>query len=215
MPAQPNWTWTTSDGKSYQNVVVTQIGADTATITHSLGVAHVSIALLPPDIQKQLDYDPRAASQIPALVDGKLVSTDGTAAVTPGSNVKYYAIYYSAQWCPPCHKFTPVLVQWYNQFKPTHPGFELIFVSEDHSETDMFNYMKEMAMPWPAVRFTELSHPRDFMGSNIEKFAHDGIPDLVLVDAGGKVLSDSWRDGTYVGPEAVVDDINKLVAAGP
>ena len=63
MPAQPNWTWTTSDGKTYQNVVVTKIEPLTVTITHSTGVAHIPIFLLPPDIQKQLNYDPHAAGQ--------------------------------------------------------------------------------------------------------------------------------------------------------
>lgn len=62
MPSQPNWTWTASDGTTYQNVVVTEIGPETVTITHSMGVAHVSINLLPPDIQKQLNYNPHAAS---------------------------------------------------------------------------------------------------------------------------------------------------------
>jgi thiol-disulfide isomerase/thioredoxin len=211
MPAQPNWTWTTSDGKTYQNVVVTKIEAETVSVTHSMGVAHIPINLLPPDIQKQLNYDPHAAAQIPSLIADKLVSADGTAANAPGKSVQYYAIYYSAQWCPPCHAFTPRLVSWYNKFKPAHPNFELIFVSEDRDEAAMLSYMKEMTMPWPAVRFSDLKHDGGFKGSGIEKFAGDGIPDLVLLDAGGKVLSDSYQNGTYVGPEAVVEDINKLI----
>ena len=62
-PAQPNWTWTTSEGTTYHNVVVTKIGPDTVSITHTMGVAHdIPIATLPPDIQKLLNYDPAAAS---------------------------------------------------------------------------------------------------------------------------------------------------------
>jgi len=45
-----------------QNVVVTKIEPETVSITHSIGVAHVPINLLPPDIQKQLNYGPHAAS---------------------------------------------------------------------------------------------------------------------------------------------------------
>jgi len=213
MPSQPNWTWETSDGKTYQNVVVTKIEPDTVSITHAMGVAHISISLLPPEIQKQLNYDPQAASQIAALIDAKLVSADGTAASTPSASVQYYAIYYSAQWCPPCHHFTPELVQWYNKFKPSHSNFELIFVSEDHNRDSMLAYMKEMTMPWPAFQFDALKHDGvgTFRSSGIEKFAGDGIPDLVLVNASGKVLSDSYRDGTYVGPEEVMTDIGNLV----
>ena len=62
IPAQPNWTWTTfPDSKTYQNVVINKIEVDTVSITHSMGVAHIPISTLPPDIQKQLYYDPVAA----------------------------------------------------------------------------------------------------------------------------------------------------------
>jgi thiol-disulfide isomerase/thioredoxin len=213
MPAHPHWTWNTSDGNTYQDVVVTKIEPDTVIITHSLGVAHISIDLLPPDIQKQLNYSPDAASQLVALISDKLVSADGTPAGTPDASVQYYAIYYSAAWCPPCHAFTPRLVDWYKKFKPSHPNFELIFVSEDHTEAAMLGYMKDMTMPWPAVRFGNLQHDGNgtFKGSGIEQFADSGIPDLVLVDSGGKVLSDSFQNDKYVGPQAVVGDINNLI----
>jgi hypothetical protein len=56
MPAQPNWTWTTTDGRTYQNVVVTKMEADSVTITHSLGVAHIQVFFLPPELKKQLNY---------------------------------------------------------------------------------------------------------------------------------------------------------------
>jgi hypothetical protein len=62
MPAQPNWTWTTSDGQEYDDVVVNKIEADTVSITHSRGVAHVAIDTLPPEIQKRLGYDAVAAA---------------------------------------------------------------------------------------------------------------------------------------------------------
>lgn len=62
LPAQPNWKWTTSDGTTYQDVVISKIEPDTVSITHSLGVAHVPIVSLPPDIQKQLNYDPAVAA---------------------------------------------------------------------------------------------------------------------------------------------------------
>ena len=155
-------------------------------------------------------------SPFAASLSGKLVSLDGTALPTPSSSVHYYAIYYSAQWCPPCHAFSPQLVKWYNKFKPSHPDFELIFVSEDHDGSAMLDYMKEMAMPWPAVRFSDLKHDGNntFKGSGIEKYAGTGIPDLVLVDASGNVLSDSFQGTQYLGPETVVNDINRI-AGGP
>jgi thiol-disulfide isomerase/thioredoxin len=147
------------------------------------------------------------------------------------ASIKYFAIYYGADWCPPCHAFTPKLVQFYNSFKPTHPDFELIFVSEDRSADALLVYMEELNMPWPAVRFNSLRHDGvgTFKGSGIEAFAGDTIPDLVLVDSNGQVLSDSYLEAQqlapagpdnpvpltvnrqYIGPNKVLDDIQAMV----
>ena len=123
------------------------------------------------------------------------------------AGLQYVAFYYSASWCPPCRAFTPSLVQFYNGFKPSHPNFELIFVNHDHSEGDMLSYVKGDAMPWPSVWFGDL-HNRDV---DANQFCGSGIPDLVLVDGNGSVLSDSFRWGGYLGPQHVVDDIQKMV----
>src|SRR5436190_23098897 len=71
----------------------------------------------------------------------------------PLAQTQYYAIYFSASWCPPCRKFTPELVTWYNTHKKDNPQFELIFISHDETEAAMTNYMKVDAMPWPALDF--------------------------------------------------------------
>jgi nucleoredoxin len=120
-------------------------------------------------------------------------------------DAKYVAFYYSASWCPPCRIFTPKLVDFYNSFKAQHPDFELIFVTADQSQADMLAYMKGEKMPWPAVRFDDID------GTNATRYSGAGIPDLVLVDAGGKVLSDSFNGSDYVGPDKVVEDIKSIV----
>ena len=108
---------------------------------------------------------------------------------------------------PPCRAFTPKLVDFYKQFKSQHPNFELIFVNHDESGDAMLEYMKTDAMPWPAVRFDDIESVK------ANKYCGAGIPDLVLVDADGKVLSDSFNGQEYVGPEKVMDDIKSLVHA--
>jgi nucleoredoxin len=120
-------------------------------------------------------------------------------------DVKFFAFYYSASWCPPCKVFTPKLVQFYNEFKPQHPNFELIFVSHDNTADDTFGYMIGDSMPWPAARY------EDIEGSNANQYCGSGIPDLVLVGNDGKVLSNSFAGPTYVGPYKVLEDIKRLV----
>jgi nucleoredoxin len=122
-------------------------------------------------------------------------------------DVKYWAFYYSASWCPPCRAFTPQLVDFYNYFKKSHPNFELIFVNDDRSEDDMLAYMKKDEMLWPAVRFSDI----DSSSLDAKKYCGPGIPCLVLTDENGKVLSDSFQGKDYVGPTKVMEDIKKMV----
>jgi nucleoredoxin len=123
------------------------------------------------------------------------------------AGIKYWAFYYSASWCPPCRAFTPRLVDFYNSFKPSHPDFELIFVSCDNSDSDAVGYMKMDSMPWPAVGYAEIANP----ALEAKKYSCPYIPCLVLVDANGNVLSNTFENGQYTGPNHVVDDIARMV----
>lgn len=116
------------------------------------------------------------------------------------------ALYFSAHWCGPCRKFTPQLVEFYNRVAAQHPEFELIFVSDDRSAPDMQNYMREANMPWPAVDYQKLAGK-----GALKKFGGAAIPCLVLVDATGKVLSDSYVGKDYRGPAKVMADIDSIL----
>jgi nucleoredoxin len=135
------------------------------------------------------------------LADGHAKPFDASAL----AGVKYFAFYYSASWCAPCRAFTPKLVEFYRSFKAQHPNFELIFVNHDEDADAMLEYMKSDAMPWPAVRFDDIG------STKADKYCGPGIPDLVLVDDHGKVLSDSFSGQDYRGPQAVIEDIQSMV----
>jgi len=120
-----------------------------------------------------------------------------------------YGLYFSAHWCPPCRKFTPQLVAYYTQIAHDHPEFEIIFVSADKSAEDMATYMRESGMPWLAIEYGKLANV-----PALQKYAGRGIPDLVIVDASGKVLADSFVGGKYVGPGRVLDDLSAIFARG-
>ena len=64
-------------------------------------------------------------------------------------------------------------------------------------------------MPWPAIEYGKLANV-----PSLQKYAGRGIPDLVIVDASGKVLADSFVGGKYVGPGRVLDDLSAIFARG-
>ena len=85
----------------------------------------------------------RQASGFAANLQGHLVvQEDGQFKDFDASTlqgVKYWAIYFSASWCPYCQAFTPDLIRFYRDFKPDHPNFELILVCHDKSEEAMLS----------------------------------------------------------------------------
>jgi nucleoredoxin len=154
---------------------------------------------------------PAAPGKFTSEIAGKLVSLKGRtlspAAGTPAPGTKYYALYFSAQWCPPCRAFTPELVAAYKTLKSRHPDFELVFISNDEDTEAMKTYMSEYKMPWPALR-------HEIGGSlpAVQRYNGRGIPHLVFITADGEVLSTSYVDGQYVGPRKVLADIKKTLA---
>jgi nucleoredoxin len=153
---------------------------------------------------------PEAPSVMARRLQGKLVRLQGNS-LQPHeagrlNGVKFYALYYSASWCGPCRQFTPRLVDAYQNLRAEYPEFEVVFVSADNSAGDMKDYMKGDRMAWPALRYETVQTSADIM-----RYCGDGIPCLVLVDDKGKVLSDTNRDGDYVGPQVVLEDTRKLL----
>ena len=118
---------------------------------------------------------------------------------------KYTALYFSAHWCPPCRMFTPKLVEWYNNFKPKHPDFELVFVSSDRDQAAMEDYIKGDNMPWPAVAFDKAQ------SETFRKFGSSGIPYLVLIDNEGNAVT-AQPDNEWQSPQEVLSKIEEIVS---
>jgi len=131
-----------------------------------------------------------------SLQDGRLQPFD----MRGLSGVKFFGIMFSAGWCGPCRQFAPELLDAYRKIREVYPEFQLILVSRDRSPDAMRDYMRDEGMPWPALRYGASAGLPE-----IERLAGPGIPDLVLVDAEGRVLADSFRGGEYLGPDSVLD----------
>jgi nucleoredoxin len=94
----------------------------------------------------------------------------------------YVMYYFSAAWCPPCRKFTPVLVDFYNK-NGGKENFEIVFVSADRSAEKMKAYMTDKKMPWVAIP------PKSRGKTDLKKISPRGIPHLVLVDKKGNIIA--------------------------
>ena len=138
--------------------------------------------------------------------NGDVVHLDETAL----ANKKLIALYFSAQWCGPCRKFTPQLVDYYKRVAPEHPEFEVVFYSRDRSTYAMEKYMREENMPWPAIDFAKLNGKQA-----LTKNAGPGIPSLVLFDSTGNLISSSYAGSQYRGPQQVLADLDAIFAGKP
>ncbi|HSH39243.1 MAG TPA: thioredoxin-like domain-containing protein, partial [Chthoniobacterales bacterium] len=151
--------------------------------------------------------------KIAELVKGDLVtSKNGILSVVNDQTFeqkKLIGLFFAGNWCPSCRKFTPELVQYYNRVAAAHPELEVVFVSSDRSASAMEKYMRDSNMPWPAVKYEKIAEKEE-----LKKYAGSGIPCLVLVDASGRVLSDSYAGKTYLGPSKVLRDLDHLFAGG-
>jgi nucleoredoxin len=89
-------------------------------------------------------------------------------------NVKYTMLYFSAQWCPPCRAFTPVLSKWYSEHLAL--DMDIVYVSSDNSERDFNDYYSKM--PWLAIPYEN----RDLVQDLINTYDITGFPTLIIVD---------------------------------
>jgi nucleoredoxin len=125
-----------------------------------------------------------------------------------GTVPEFTALYFSAQWCPPCRMFTPKLVDWYKKFKAEHPNFELVFVSGDRDEASMSKYIKDDGMPWPVVAYDKRQNEL------FQKYASDGIPYLVLINKDGQALT-AKPGNEWQSPAGTLEQIEKIVGGKP
>uniref|UniRef100_UPI00358FAD39 nucleoredoxin isoform X2 n=1 Tax=Myxine glutinosa TaxID=7769 RepID=UPI00358FAD39 len=99
----------------------------------------------------------------------------------------HIGLYFSANWCPPCKAFTPLLCETYRRVREAGKKFEIIFVSSDRSEESFQQYFGEM--PWLAVPYADTQR-RESLG---KLYSIQGIPSLILLDPGGHLITSTGR----------------------
>ncbi len=143
--------------------------------------------------------------RLQVMQDGRLVNFEPGARPEP----EIYLVYFGAHWCRPCREFSPDLVAAYQRLQATSPGhFELIFVSADRNAGDQELYAREVGMPWPILKFSEIGS-----ADAIERWAGPAIPDLIAINRNGEIIFNSFRGSEYLGPRSVLERFEPLLAA--
>ncbi|CAG9322697.1 unnamed protein product [Blepharisma stoltei] len=96
-------------------------------------------------------------------------------------------LYFSASWSYPCRRFTSILKEFYEKVNKVDREIEIVFISCDLNEEQFNEYYG--TMPWYALPFEEQGI-KDIVTRHYEV---SGIPQLILVNECGGVVSDSCR----------------------
>jgi len=98
---------------------------------------------------------------------------------------KYIGIYFSASWCGPCRRFTPVLSSMYTKLQ-SQGNFEIIWASKDRSSSSSDAYFTHM--PWLRLPFNDRRSRTLF-----SLFRGKYIPQLVILDPNFNIVTYNAR----------------------
>ncbi|MEP3478722.1 MAG: thioredoxin-like domain-containing protein [Fuerstiella sp.] len=120
---------------------------------------------------------------------------------------KVVGLYFSASWCLPCHRFTPLLTEFRNEHQE---DFEVVLVGRDSLEDKQLAYMEEFKMPFLGTRW---ANGKNTQSDNLDaEHKVSGIPRLVILSPNGEVLIKNAREAVESSPEDITSlftDIEK------
>ncbi len=125
------------------------------------------------------------------LANRKLITKDGADAPPNVLEGKVVLLYFSASWCGPCHRFTPILQDFYDEVQGAGGNVEIVYVPSDRSRQEMMDYFNSLHGDWVALDMSvEATTIRDLN----ERYEVRGIPALVAVQADGTIIDAACRD---------------------
>jgi len=133
---------------------------------------------------------------------------DNSEIKSPGPAVLMF--YFSAHWCPPCRKLTPLLVEFYQALRNENidsSEFDVVFISSDRSQEQFDDYYDEM--PWAHLKLDDSDEKMRLS----RLFSIATLPSLIAVNSGGsridvnarKLITDwALEDPSVRGPAATI-----------
>ena len=118
---------------------------------------------------------------------------------------KLIAIYFSAHWCKPCRKFTPILHQFHkiiNSFPDK--SIDIIFSSLDSSPEKMSEYFKSHG-DWFAFQY---KHP--FTSFLEDKYKVEAIPTLLILDSEWNLITKKGKELISSGKPEKIENVESF-----
>lgn len=109
-------------------------------------------------------------------------------------NKKIIGLYFSASWCPPCRKFTPVISTFYEDMVDYYDDIEFVFISSDKSNIEFNEYWDKMSFPALSYEY------RDKKEELVKLYDIGPIPALIFIDTNGNIIT---KDG-----KKIIEDSN-------
>jgi nucleoredoxin len=109
-------------------------------------------------------------------------------------NKKIIGLYFSASWCPPCRKFTPVISTLYEDMIEYYDDIEFVFISSDKSNIEFNEYWDKMSFPALSYEY------RDKKEELVKLYDIGPSPALIFIDTNGELIT---KDG-----KKIIEDSN-------
>ena len=108
---------------------------------------------------------------------------------------KIVSLFFSAHWCPPCKRFTPLLLNLYDHVNKDEKKWEIIFFSLDRNIDEYNQYF--VTLPFKGLSFNIKKAKK-----MARRFFISGIPALVMMNAGMEVLNLNARTHVEIDTKA-------------
>ena len=98
---------------------------------------------------------------------------------------KIVGLYFSSSWCPPCQRFTPDLIEFYNNYHQDN-NFEIVLIP--YHEDNKSQYQKYFSkMPWTSHLVNDEKDNHDIENLR-KKYKCVSVPTLIFIDSRGHII---------------------------